>query len=186
VRILTVCLGNICRSPTAEAALVEAAAAIGAAVEVASAGTGDWHLGEPPDPRMRAAAAAQGLPLRGTAAQVDARMLAEADLVVAMDRSNLRDLRTLAAESGVDTPIVLFRAFDPEVAAVPAAEGPVRAARVRGPDREYAADEVPDPYQGGPEHFTEVVAMCRRTAAAIVADLAGTLVRARAQTPPGA
>jgi protein-tyrosine phosphatase len=178
-----VCLGNICRSPTAEAALVEAAAAIGAAVEVASAGTGDWHVGEPPDPRMQAAAEAEGLPLRGTAAQVDSRMLAEADLVVAMDRSNLRDLRTLAAGSGVATPIVLFRTFDPALADERDAATDVRAARVRGPDRVYAADEVPDPYQGGPEHFTEVVAMCRRTAAAMVADLAGTLTRARAEAP---
>ncbi len=149
--VLTVCLGNICRSPTAAAAIEEAARAAGVPISVASAGTGRWHVGKPPDRRMRAAAAEDGLTLTGRAEQVDARMLAEADLVLVMDRSNLTDVQRLADDAGIRTPIRLFREFDP------------------------AADtdlEVPDPYYGGREGFTEVVAICRRTAAEVVAHLA--------------
>jgi protein-tyrosine phosphatase len=159
-RVLTVCLGNICRSPTAEAALVEAAAEAGVALEVASAGTGDWHLGHPPNPPMREAAAAVGLELRGTAQKVDAELLAWADLVLVMDRSNLADVTRIATESGVTTRISLFRAFDPELAD---GEGHGR----------YAPDEVPDPYGGPADGFEEVVRICRRTARAIVASWPG-------------
>jgi len=148
--VLAVCLGNICRSPTAEAALRAAAADAGVGLDVRSAGTGDWHVGSPPDPRMRAAASEVGLELHGEAQLADAPILRDADLVLAMDRSNLRDLQRLAREDGVDTPIRLFREFDPE------ADGDL---------------DVPDPYYGGADGFAEVVAMCRRTAKAIVDQL---------------
>ena len=150
--VLAVCLGNICRSPTAEAALREAADSAGVDLEVHSAGTGRWHLGDPPDARMRRAAAQQGLTLTGVAEQVDADALAEADLVLAMDRRNLADLQQLAAGRGVDTPIRLYREFDPEA----------------GDDL-----EVPDPYYGGPNGFVEVVEVVRRAAPGVVAHLAG-------------
>jgi protein-tyrosine phosphatase len=149
--LLTVCLGNICRSPTAAAALVQAAAAAGVEVEVRSAGTGAYHLGEPPDQRMQAAAEAVGMPLGGTAEQVDAAAIDDADLVLAMDNSNLRHLRAIAADHGLTTPIVLFRTLDP---------------RASEPDA-----DVPDPYYGGPDGFDEVVTMCRRTATAVIARL---------------
>jgi len=152
-RVLTVCLGNICRSPTAEAALIEAATAAGIDLEVASAGTGDWHLGQPPNADMRSAASAAGLELRGTAQLVDADLLRWADLVLVMDRSNLADVERIASGAGVETPVVLFRRFDPESAASGGSE----------------ADEVPDPYGGGREGFDEVVRICRRTARTIVA-----------------
>jgi protein-tyrosine phosphatase len=152
-RVLTVCLGNICRSPTAEAAILEAANAAGVDLEVASAGTGDWHLGHPPNAQMREAAAAVGLELRGTAQQVDAELIGWADLVLVMDRSNLADVRRIADDAGVETPVVLFRRFDPDGA----------------PSDGYAADEVPDPYGGGPNGFAEVVRICRRTARSLVA-----------------
>lgn len=153
--VLTVCLGNICRSPTAAAAIEEAASAAGVPVSVASAGTGRWHVGKPPDRRMRAAAAEDGLTLTGRAEQIDARMLAEADLVLVMDRSNLTDVQRVAEDAGIDVPIRLFREFDP------------------GRDPESPSDlEVPDPYYGGREGFAEVVAICRRTAAEVVAHLA--------------
>lgn len=148
--VLTVCLGNICRSPTAEAALREAAAEAGVDLEVRSAGTGNWHVGEPPDARMRSAAAEVGLELSGTAEQVDADALREADLVLAMDRSNLAALERLALLADIDTPIRLFREFDPE------ADGGL---------------EVPDPYYGGTDGFAEVVAIARRTAREVVAHL---------------
>ena len=158
-RVLTVCLGNICRSPTAEAALVEAAAEADLALEVASAGTGDWHLGHPPNPPMRDAAAAVGLELRGTAQQVDAALLEWADLVLVMDRSNLADVTRIATAGGVTTPIALFRRFDPEADLASDDTG----------DGGYAPDEVPDPYGGTADGFEEVVRICRRTAGAIVA-----------------
>ena len=155
-RVLTVCLGNICRSPTAEAALVEAAEEIGLALEVASAGTGDWHLGQPPNPPMRSAAAAAGLELRGTAQQVDAELLAWADVVLVMDRKNLTDVVRIAEDAAIPTPIALFRSFDPERTRASVSDG-------------YASDEVPDPYGGEADGFEEVVRICRRTAREIVA-----------------
>lgn len=143
------CLGNICRSPTAEAALREAADEAGVELEVASAGTGDWHVGHPPDERMTAAAAEVGLALAGSARQVAADDLHAFDLVLAMDRQNLRDLRSIAPPDLPGDRIRLFRSFDPE-----------------GPD-----EDVPDPYYGGPQGFQEVVTLVRRTARAIVAEL---------------
>jgi len=160
-RILTVCLGNICRSPTAEAALVEAAREAGLALEVDSAGTGDWHLGHAPHPPMAAAAQDAGLDLRGTAQQVDPELLAWADLVLVMDRRNLADVEHMAAEAGVTTPVQLFRRFDPELDV--ARSGATARSDGSGPD------EVPDPYGGDPEGFEEVVRICRRTARNIIA-----------------
>jgi len=173
-RLLTVCLGNICRSPTAEAALVEASLDLGIELEVASAGTGDWHLGHPPHPPMQAAAVERGLELRGTAQQVSPPLLAWADLVLVMDRSNLADVTRIATEAGIDTPIALFRRFDPDLDGASAADG-------------YAPDEVPDPYGGGAEGFDEVVRICRRTARAIVTgwpDVASSLAAQRDQEAP--
>ena len=96
-RVLFVCLGNICRSPLAEGALRAAAAQAAVAIEVDSAGTGDWHAGEPPDPRAQAVAAAHGLDL----GDLRARQVVPADFhrfdhVVALDLQNLADLRRLA------------------------------------------------------------------------------------------
>lgn len=145
--ILAVCLGNICRSPTAEAALREAADEFGLDLDIRSAGTGDWHVGHPPDARMREAAAALGLTLSGTADQVDAAALRDADLVLAMDRSNLADLERLARSRAARTDMRLFRSFDP------LADGDL---------------DVPDPYYGGVEGFSEVVIMVRRTSRRIV------------------
>jgi protein-tyrosine phosphatase len=108
MRVLLVCLGNICRSPVAEAALRRSLAAAGVAdVEVASAGTDVWYPGEAPEPRMVAAAARLGLELDGAAHQVTAEDLAGADLVLAMDRRNLADLERLAP----GTAVRLYRSF---------------------------------------------------------------------------
>src|SRR5271167_4797253 len=98
VGILFVCLGNICRSPTAEGALRHLCAAEAPAldIEIDSAGTGDYHLGEPPDRRSRRAAAARGIDLsRLRARQVRREDFARFDLILAMDRCNLRALRAL-------------------------------------------------------------------------------------------
>ena len=99
-------------------------------VELDSAGIGAWHVGNPPDARMRAAGRAAGLAIDGTARQVSGHEVADWDLVLAMDRSNLADLRGMAAPELHDR-IRLFRTFDPDA----------------------DSDEVPDPYYGGPEGF---------------------------------
>lgn len=144
-RILMVCLGNICRSPTAEFALKDAAERRSLNVAVSSAGTGDWHHGKPADSRMTAAAATFGLDLTPhIARQVDVAMMRDADLILAMDRTNFLELERLAAKRQITTPIRMFRAFDPDVT---------------------DSVDVPDPYYGDGEGFTNVVAMCVRTAA---------------------
>ncbi|HWH32136.1 MAG TPA: low molecular weight protein-tyrosine-phosphatase [Egibacteraceae bacterium] len=155
MRILVVCLGNICRSPTAEAALREALrdAGLDGQVEVASAGTGDWHLGEPPDARMTRAAAAAGLTLEGTAAQITAEDFRRSDLILVMDRSNLRDVRALAPDEPSRSKVRLYRDFDP--------------------DADH--DEVPDPYYGGEDGFHAVVDIARRTARGVVEHVRGLL-----------
>ncbi|MEI4469867.1 low molecular weight protein-tyrosine-phosphatase [Frigidibacter sp. MR17.24] len=95
--ILFVCLGNICRSPAAEAAMRARAAAAGLRLALDSAGTGDWHAGEPPHPPMIAAAARRGYdlaPLR--ARQVTRADFDRFDLILAMDGDNLANLRRIA------------------------------------------------------------------------------------------
>lgn len=149
MRVLAVCLGNICRSPAAEAAIVEAAEAAGIEVDVDSAGTGAYHVGEPPDRRMREAGAAMGLTVDGTARRFERADFDRYDLIVVMDRSNLRDVMAQAPDEQAAGRVRLFRSYDP------------------------AADdlEVPDPYYGGPDGFRDVVAMVRRAAAGLVAQL---------------
>ena len=145
MRVLLVCLGNICRSPTAEAAVREAADAAGLDLEIDSAGTGAWHVGEPPDRRMTTAAADDGLQLSGAARQVQPDDFARYDLVVAMDRTNLEDLRRLAPDDAARSRLRLFR--------------------------DYAGEhdtDVPDPYYGGLDGFREVVGIVRRAAAGLV------------------
>ena len=96
IRVLFVCLGNICRSPLAEAALRSEALRQGLDIEVDSAGTGDWHVGQPPDPRARSAAKRHGVDIE----TLRARQLVPGDFdrfdhIVALDLANLRDLREL-------------------------------------------------------------------------------------------
>ena len=138
VRLLFVCLGNICRSPTAEGVMRHVAAAAGMQdqIELDSAGTGSWHIGSAPDERATAAARGRGVTLAGAARQVSATDLDEFDLILAMDSSNLRDLQALA-DGADEHKIRLLREFDPASAA--------------------AGDlDVPDPYYGAAGGFTEV------------------------------
>jgi protein-tyrosine phosphatase len=95
-RVLFVCLGNICRSPLAEAAFRREAERLGLEVEVDSAGTGDWHIGYPPDPRAAAVAARNGIDIGHLRArQVTAEDFRRFDHIVALDADNLRDLERL-------------------------------------------------------------------------------------------
>ena len=99
--ILFVCLGNICRSPLAEAALRAEAERAGLAVEVDSAGTGDWHVGSPPDNRAQAVALRHGIDISGyRGRQVTAGDFRRFDYVFALDGENLRNLRRVRPSDG--------------------------------------------------------------------------------------
>ena len=136
MRILFVCLGNICRSPTAEGVLRALAAreAPELPLEVDSAGTADYHVGQPPDPRTRAAAARRGYDLSALRARtVDVADFDRFDLILAMDRENLGALKR-RAPSHAHERLRLFLEFAPD-----------------------APEDVPDPYYGGPNGFEEVL-----------------------------
>jgi protein-tyrosine phosphatase len=99
--VLFVCLGNICRSPLAEAAFRRQAERLGLDVEIDSAGTGDWHIGYPPDPRAAAVAARNGIDISNLKARlVTADDFRRFDHVVALDSNNLGDLERLRPADG--------------------------------------------------------------------------------------
>jgi protein-tyrosine phosphatase len=149
VRICFVCLGNICRSPTAEGVMANLLAQSGLAdrVIIDSAGTGAWHAGELPDPRTRAAASRRGIELTHRARQFTRHDLEQFDLVIAMDRQNLAHLKTLLG-TRPHPEVRLLRSFD--------ATAPAGA-------------EVPDPYSGGEEGFEKVLDQCERACAGLIA-----------------
>jgi protein-tyrosine phosphatase len=99
--VLFVCLGNICRSPLAEAAFRREAERLGLDVQIDSAGTGDWHIGYPPDPRAAAVAARNGIDISNLKARlVTADDFRKFDHIVALDSNNLRDLERLRPVDG--------------------------------------------------------------------------------------
>jgi protein-tyrosine phosphatase len=110
-------------------------------IKVDSAGTGDWHVGDPPDRRARAVGAARGIPLSGAAQQFTAADFERYDHVLAMDRSNRDDLLRMATGPAEKAKVRLLRSFD--------ASAP--------PDA-----DVPDPYYGGARGFEEVFEICER------------------------
>jgi protein-tyrosine phosphatase len=157
VRILFVCLGNICRSPTAEGVmrtLVAEAADSNPTrpIEIDSAGTGAWHVGSAPDRRASAAAANEGVTLAGQARRVEPEDFERFDLVIAMDRSNVRDLKALAGTAEARAKVRLLREFDP--------------ASVDGGDL-----DVPDPYYGGEDGFETVFAIVRAACQALLDEI---------------
>ena len=112
-RILFVCLGNICRSPTAEGVLRGLVASEGADIEIDSAGTGDWHIGKPPYGPAIDAATTRGIDLSDLRArQTSPDDFHRFDLIVAMDRQNIADLEKLRPE-GNTTPVRLMTDFAP-------------------------------------------------------------------------
>ncbi len=145
--ILFVCLGNICRSPTAEGLMLNhlAAAGLSHLAQVDSAGTGGWHTGDPPDPRAIAAARRRGVdlsPLR--ARQVRKTDFSEFDLIVGMDRQNVADLRRMApASSTARVGLCLEEALG-------------------------IANEVPDPYYEDDRAFDAVFDLCDRAVRAFI------------------
>jgi len=157
-RICVVCLGNICRSPMGERVLAADIAEAGLAgrVVVDSAGTGDWHIGQEMDHRAQAELARRGHDGTGhESRQIQPDWLDDYDLLLAMDRSNLAELRAMAhGRPELAGRITLLRAFDP---AAP------------------AGAEVPDPYYAGREDYAEVFDLVDAAVKGLVGQLAGLL-----------
>ncbi|MGN3973052.1 low molecular weight protein-tyrosine-phosphatase [Tsuneonella sp. SYSU-LHT278] len=148
--VLLVCLGNICRSPLAEAAMRAEARRAGLPIEIDSAGTGDWHVGKPPDPRAQAVAREAGVDIAGMRArQVVADDFRRFTHILAMDAQNLADLRAIMPEDATAHVSLLLDMV---------------------PGREGAS--VRDPYYGGEELFEDTWADVTAAARALVRQLA--------------
>jgi len=151
VKILFVCMGNICRSPTAQGVFESRVAATELArrVQIDSAGTHAYHVGEQPDPRATQAAAKRGIDLsRQRARRVEAVDFARFDYVLAMDSSNLDDLLSICPEEHQGK-VRLFLEF-------------------AGPSVRH---DVPDPYYGGPQGFERVLDLVEEGARALIEDI---------------
>lgn len=149
--VLFVCLGNICRSPLAEAACRHAAERLGLDVRIDSAGTGNWHVGEPPDRRAQAVARAHGIEIgQMTGRQVTVEDFERYDRIVALDHDNLAALQRLRPD-GARAEVVLLLDH------VPGREG----------------EAVADPYFGGADGFDRTWDDVTRAAEGVLRDLAG-------------
>ncbi len=151
VKVLFVCLGNICRSPLAEGSFRKLVETEGLAGRILadSAGTGGWHVGEPPDKRAREAAARRGIDLEGLRARrVEPGDFDAFDYVLAMDRDNYRILNE-ARPAGAKARPRLFLDFAPEL----------------------GLSEVPDPYYGGDDGFERVLDMVEAGARGLLAEI---------------
>jgi len=151
VKVLFVCLGNICRSPTAEGVFrkIVIEAGLVEAIEIDSAGTHAYHVGEPPDRRAQAAAHRRGVDLSGLRGrQALAEDLVRFDYILAMDRENRENLLAICPD-GHEHKVRLFMEF--------------AAGRME--------DEVPDPYFGGPSGFDRVLDMVEEAARGLLGDI---------------
>ena len=150
-RVLFVCLGNICRSPTAEGVLRHLAAkqAPGLALEIDSAGTADYHIGAPPDPRSQRAALRRGIDISGLQArQVADDDFARFDLILAMDGENLRELQARQPRNS-HAAVKLFLAYAPDL----------------------GLRDVPDPYYRDAAAFEEVLDLTTAASRGLLAAL---------------
>ena len=140
VRVCFVCLGNICRSPTAEGVMRALLKDKGltALVHVESAGTTSWHVGERPDPRSRAAASTRRIHIDGRAQHFQAKDFGRFDYVVALDASNRDDLLALTSDEQERAKVRLFLDFTTD----------------------HQGQGVPDPYFGGARGFEDVLDLC--------------------------
>ena len=152
MRVCFVCLGNICRSPTAEGVFrhLVVQAGLHETIVIDSAGTAAYHAGERPDQRSARAALARGIELGGRARRFEVEDFTRFDYVVAMDRSNRTDLLALAPDSTARSKVKLLRDF--------VDAGPRDA-------------DVPDPYYGGPDGFDHVLDICEEACAALLAQM---------------
>ena len=151
LKILYVCSGNICRSPLAQGISEHL---LGTdyrhrAIEVESRGTTGYHVGEQVDPRMRETADRRGITLSHRALQVSQQDFLDYDLILAMDKSNYRDLMRIARTPEFQAKVRMFRDFDPQ------AEGDL---------------EVPDPWYGGMNGFERVFEIVYRTCSRLIAE----------------
>jgi low molecular weight protein-tyrosine phosphatase len=152
VAVCFVCLGNICRSPTAEGIFKKLVreARLDDRVTVESRGTGDWHTGEPADARARAAAKRRGVVLDGTACRFERGDFARFDYILSMDTRVLDTLRDMARTGDERDRVHNFRAFDPD----------------SPPDA-----PVPDPYYGGADGFDQVFDICEAGCRGLLAEV---------------
>ena len=152
VSVLFVCLGNICRSPTAEGIFANMCLKNGlkGQVLVDSAGTGGWHAGELADPRSRAEAQRRGLMLQSRSRKFRSEDFQNFDLILAMDQSNLDNILRMAETKADQERVHLLRAFDPE---------------------SPPGSEVPDPYYGGRNGFPDVFDICERACRGLLAEV---------------
>ncbi len=126
---------------------------LGVHVEVESAGTGDWHVGHPPDERAREEATRRGIPMAGVAQQFTADDFDRFDMVLAMDSANLESLRALAPSPEAASKVHLLREFDPQA---------------------HGQLDVPDPYFGGTQGFVDVFDMVDRSITGLIAHIGST------------
>ncbi len=160
MRLLFVCLGNICRSPTAEGVMrsLVSEAGLEQEIEIDSAGTGRWHIGHDPDERASAAALAHGVILQGPARQVSGEDFERFDLLIGMDSENVADLRAMAPDEDARERVRLLREFDPASAG--------------------AGDlDVPDPYYGGDGGFDHVFELVRAACAGLLEQISAGQLR---------
>ena len=144
VEVCFVCLGNICRSPLAQGVFETLVKEEGLQdrIIISSAGVGNWHVGNPPDPRMQQTAHEHGIQLNSLARQFQGSDFKQMDLVLAMDHSNLNALQQMRPESELEDKLFLFRSFDPQ---------------------HNNNFDVPDPYYGGGKGFETVYKIVERT-----------------------
>jgi protein-tyrosine phosphatase len=149
VRILFVCMGNICRSPLAQGVFEDVLRREGLEGEVFvdSAGTGSWHVGEPPDERAQRSAGLRGLDLSSQRARrISAEDCQNFDYILTMDEDNYRAVASLCQGSAVVRPFLDFAADSPE-------------------------REVPDPYYGGPDGFERVLDLVEQASMGLLKDI---------------
>jgi protein-tyrosine phosphatase len=152
VAVCFVCLGNICRSPTAEGvflALVKETG-LGKKISVDSAGTSGWHVGEEADRRSFATARERGVHLPSRSRQLVVEDFELFDYLLAMDQENLENMQALAPDAQARARVHLFRDFD---------------------QQSSKGSEVPDPYYGGPRGFDDVFDMCEASAQGLLKEL---------------
>ena len=154
MRVLFVCLGNICRSPTAEGVFRRRVreAGLEERIRIDSAGTGDWHVGKAPDSRTCRAARLRGYDLSGLRArQFQREDFERFDLVLAMDHSNLRHIQAMRPATARAELDLFLRRYD------------------------MTLDEVPDPYHGGEDGFEQVLDLIEGASDALLAEIKGRL-----------
>ncbi|MBL0103985.1 MAG: low molecular weight phosphotyrosine protein phosphatase [Bacteroidetes bacterium] len=150
MRVLMVCLGNICRSPMAEGILTNSAKENGVSIEVDSAGTGNYHVGENPDPRAIATAKKFGVDISDLIArQFKKEDFQQFDHIFVMDKSNYDNVIRLAQSNSDRQKVRLYLSLIPS----------------------FPLEEVPDPWFGGPEGFVEVFQMLNKATDAFLEEI---------------